>query len=119
MVMAAFTGNHVDHPMDVHHIDEIKLNNHFSNLVYEKRGEHRRHHARIQMSEAKNRLGLKGVVEHKQRDGLRSGRYHGQFNYQGVLHWTPTFGTPEEAYTAPAHTFQTVSRLGPVGTDGL
>lgn len=61
------------------------------------------------MSEAKNRLGLKGVVEHKQRDGLRSGRYHGQFNYQGVLHWTPTFGTPEEAYTAICKLYREVT----------
>jgi len=76
------------------------MNNSFSNLVYEKRGDHRRHHAKIQMSEAENRTGLKGVVEHKQRDGSPSGRYHGQFTHMGVLHWTPTFGTPEEAHAA-------------------
>lgn len=100
LVMAAFTGNHVDYPMDVHHLDENKLNNSFDNLVYEKRGKHRRHHARIQMSEKENLTGFKGVVEHKQRDGSLSGRYHGQFNYYGVLHWTPTFSSPEEASAA-------------------
>ena len=109
LVMAAFTGNHVDYPMDVHHLDENKLNNSFSNLVYEKRGEHRRHHARIQMSEALGRTGFKGVVEHKQRDGSFSDRYHGQFNYQGVLYWTPTFGTPEEAHTAVCKLYQEVT----------
>ena len=52
------------------------------------------------MSECKNRTGFKGVVEHKQRDGSPSGRYHGQFNYHGVPHWTPTFSSPEEASAA-------------------
>lgn len=109
LVMAAFTGNHIDYPMDVHHLDENKLNNSFNNLIYEKRGEHRRHHARIQMSEAESRTGLKGVVEHRQRDGSFSGRYHGQFNYQGVLYWTPTFGTAEEAHTAICKLYQEVT----------
>ena len=109
MVMAAFTGNHFDYPMDVHHVDEDKLNNSFSNLVYEKRGDHRRHHARIQMSDAKSRTDIKGVVEHKQRDGSFSGRYHGQFNHKGVLNWTPTFGTPEEVYTAVSKLYQEVT----------
>lgn len=109
LVMAAFTGNHVDYPMDVHHRDENKLNNRFSNLVYEKRGEHRRHHARIQMSEVRSHTGYKGVVQHKQRDGSFSDRYHGQFNYQGVLHWTPTFGSPEEAHTAVRKLYQEVT----------
>ena len=109
MVMAAFSGNHVDYPMDVHHKDEDKLNNTFGNLIYQKRGEHRRHHARTQMSEAESRTGFKGVIEHKQRDGSYSGRYHGQFNYMGVLHWTPTFGTPEEAYAAVRKLYQEVT----------
>jgi hypothetical protein len=109
MVMAAFTGNHVDYPADVHHQDENKLNNTFGNLVYQKRGEHSRHHARIQMSEAESRTGFKGVIEHKQRDGSYSGRYHGQFNYMGALHWTPTFGTPEEAYAAVCKLYQEVT----------
>lgn len=100
LVMAAFTGNHVDHPSDVHHLDENKLNNSFSNLVYQKRGEHRRHHARIQMSEAENRTGFKGVTEHKQRDGSFSGRFHGQFFYQGVWYGTPVTSDAEEAYAA-------------------
>lgn len=100
MVMAAFTGNHVDHPMDVHHKDENKLNNTFGNLVYQERGDHRRQHARVQMSEVESRTGFRGVVEHRQRDGSFSGRFHGQFSYMGDLHWTPTFGTAEEAYSA-------------------
>lgn len=109
LVMAAFTGNHVDYPMDVHHLDENKLNNSFSNLVYEKRGEHRRHHARIQMSETLSRTGLKGVVEHRQRDGSFSGRYHGQFSYMGIHYWTPVHGTAKEAYSAICKLYQEVT----------
>ena len=61
------------------------------------------------MSEAGSRTGLKGVVEHRQRDGSFSGRYHGQFNYMGVLYWTPTFGTPEEAHSATCKLYREIT----------
>ena len=61
------------------------------------------------MSETLSRTGLKGVVEHRQRDGSFSGRYHGQFSYMGIHYWTPVHGTAKEAYSAICKLYQEVT----------
>jgi hypothetical protein len=109
MVMAAFTGNHIDHPCDVHHKDEDKSNNSFDNLVYEDRSDHRRHHALQQMREMANPTGYRWVRRTRGRAGKLGKSFIGQFTFRGKPYWTEVFATAEEASVAVNQLHQEVS----------
>ena len=100
MVMAAFTGNHIDHPLDVHHLDEDKTNNSIGNLVYADRSEHRRLDSLQQMSSAANSTGYRWVKRTRGRNGKPSKSFIGQFKYRGKQYWTSVCETPEHASIA-------------------